>query len=190
MIFKPNGTPCYIGKGFGKRMHYHSKLGDNHHNPYLANIFKKYGNDLPTVIIKSGMLEKDAFGLECLLISIIGRKDLNQGPLANRTEGGEGTSGVRHSEATIARLKIIHKGKIQSEESNAKRSVALKGKSTTWLTGQKHSEETKAKRMASLKGRTFSEEARKRISAAKKGKVFTAEHREKLSVAAKRRWHS
>src|ERR1017187_5910233 len=86
--FRPNGVPCYIGKGTGSRW---SRKPETYNNSYLVRIAKKYGL-LPVVIIRNHLSEQEAFEIEKALIKAIGRG--NDGPLANLTDGGEGVSGL------------------------------------------------------------------------------------------------
>ena len=102
VMFKPNGSPCYVGKGSGGRW----AIKDRSYNTHLMRIIKKYG-ELATVKVRSGLTEEEAFQVEIALISAIGRSPY--GPLANLTDGGEGTSGV--SEATIAKAKATIRSK-------------------------------------------------------------------------------
>lgn len=87
--------PCYVGKGCGDRSSYHAKLGVNHYNKHLASIYRKAGDiDLPVEIVASDLTEDEAFALEIKLIAEIGRADQGKGPLANWTDGGEGTTAI------------------------------------------------------------------------------------------------
>ena len=93
-LFRPwNGSPCYIGKGHGKRWHAHFLAAEKHYNPYLARIFAKAIRlklEVIVVIIRSNLIEQESLQTEIALIKAIGRADLGTGPLANMTAGGEG----------------------------------------------------------------------------------------------------
>jgi hypothetical protein len=78
--------PFYIGKGHENRA-YNKKLRNTHWN----NTVKKYGYEVR--LLAGKLSESDAFWLEIKLIGMFGRADLELGPLVNRTNGGEGTSG-------------------------------------------------------------------------------------------------
>ena len=141
--FRPwDGSPCYVGKGQGARAWEHEIRTINGH---LRNIIKKAGGSIPTVIIRDGMTEEEAFSLEIVLIKAIGRRDKGLGPLVNFTDGGEGTSaiseeirlrknanisksntGKRQSPETRAKLSFIQKGKVISLETRAKMSETRK----------------------------------------------------------------
>jgi hypothetical protein len=142
---KSDNTPYYIGKGHDYR------AWDTHH-------FKIPKDHSKIVILESNLTEEDAFNLERKLIAEYGRKDLGTGILNNKTDGGEGVSGHRHSRKTRAKMAGSHtakdavtgeilgkinltdprwitgeivshlKGKTQPTEVNVKRSETQKGK--------------------------------------------------------------
>ena len=74
-------TPYYIGKGSGKRAYRGSRTVNK---PDTSRI----------VIIVAGLSEEDSFRTEKQLISFYRRKDNGSGYLRNRTDGGEGVSGL------------------------------------------------------------------------------------------------
>ena len=92
---RKDGTPYYIGKGKQKRAF------DKNRTFYP-------GNDRVN-IIKENLTEKQAWALEVELIAKHGRKDLGTGILRNRTNGGEGSSGLKHSDFTKAQISVIMK---------------------------------------------------------------------------------
>lgn len=85
-----NGIPCYIGKGRGRRAVKHNYMSMRHPNKHLASIYRKAGGPLIIAYVAEGLTEDEAFALEIKLIAEIGCKDQGKGPLANRTDGGEG----------------------------------------------------------------------------------------------------
>lgn len=169
-----DGSPYYIGKGKGYRAFHKSK----------DHYIKPPKDESRIQFIAKNLTEQEALNFEVLLIIKIGRKDLGTGPLRNRTNGGEGISGYKHSEETKAKLSLLYKNKPRSPrsaETKAKLSAALKGR----INGP-HSEETKAKISKANKGRFISNEERAMRSLAQMGKVLSEEHKKKISDSMKK----
>ena len=162
----------YVGKGVKQR-----HLDFYHRNKHHASITKKYGQENILVGKIECSSEKNAFMLEVGLIKCLRRMQVK---LANKSDGGEGASGVKHTQKTKDLLSEQRKGKKMSEETKRKLSVANKGK-IKGPTGKKMSEETKRKISESKKGKKHTLEAKKKISEAGKGRIFTAEARRKIS---------
>jgi hypothetical protein len=76
----------YIGKGVGRRAYKRER-----NNSLWTNIYNKHG--LKVKILFYFDNEQLSLITEKYLIKSIGRRDLGLGPLANMTDGGEGTSG-------------------------------------------------------------------------------------------------
>lgn len=160
VIFRPNGIPCYVGKGWGKRWLKHEWRSTN---PHLANIVKLAKGELPKIKIREWLTEREAFAIEIAFIAAIGR-ETNGGPLVNLTDGGEGISG--------------HK---MSAESLAKMSAASKG--NKYCIGRKASPETKAKQRAAKLGRTLTPEHRAKIGVASRNTPRGPEWGARISMA-------
>lgn len=99
--------PFYVGKGKGNRFTKHERLAvsgstRNVHKVNKIRRILKSGERLIIRMLRRNMSEAEAFETEIRLIRLIGRGKL--GPLVNKTSGGEGISGYKHTEAT--RLKI------------------------------------------------------------------------------------
>jgi hypothetical protein len=125
--YTPEGRLFYIGKGNGSRAHSH-----HGRNSYWKNVVKKYGN--PDVqILANWETEEEAFSHEVLLISCF--KDLGH-KLCNLSNGGEGPSGLKHSEEFKEKLRVRHTG-------------------NTWRKGFTHSEERKQKISEFFKGSAY-----------------------------------
>lgn len=102
------GQPCYVGKGKVNRLREHVK---GSHNPQLKSIFKSANDDLPMIIVREGLSNIEAFEIEVLLISIIGRADQGTGTLVNHTNGGEGVVGYKWTPEQCYAASIARKGK-------------------------------------------------------------------------------
>ena len=126
VILRLDGRPCYIGKGKGERYLFHQKVGAKHHNKHLARIYAKEGGELPVYFLHWNLTEEEALLLEVAWIEAIGRG--RNGPLANKTDGGEGFSGGKHSPATKRRMSEAQKGRVVADETRAKLSAANKGR--------------------------------------------------------------
>ena len=176
-----NMTCFYVGKGKGERAY---DLERNDHHDRISN---RHGHVV--LIIKDNLTEKEAFDLERDTIEdyvftfgygidIDGYRDYsNKKYLTNCTWGGEGVSGIHHSEETKQKIGESSKGRHHSEETKQKLSEMNKGK--------KLSEETKQMISESRKGMQISEEHKKNISKARKGMQISEEHKKNISKARK-----
>ena len=167
---REDGTPYYIGKGKGNRIH--SKNG---------RVFLPPPKER-RIYLKQNLTEKEAFKHEVYMINVLGRKDNNTGILRNQSNGGEGSSGHVKSEEWK---------KMQSErmkKNNPMHNPECLEKMRKKQTGKKQSEETISKRVSKTKGRKQSDEERQKRSEARKGIKFSEEHLENLRKAQQRRW--
>ena len=187
--FEPGrGQPFYVGKGCDGRSDEHRREALRHRkgkesvNPYknsIINYLWKSNLNYEVDIIFNQLTEFEAFEIEAMGIASYGRHNKGTGILANMTNGGDGASGLVHTEETKKQMSNIHKGMMHTEEECQKISRANKGKirSKEWCL-----------RISQAKlGKTFSEEIKKRLSEAQKirhqEKPFSAEVREKLRIA-------
>jgi len=108
-----NDEPCYIGKGKGVRHLQHAQKGPSHPNKALASLLNEAGGQLPAVIISNGLTESEAFDLERVMIALVGREPF--GPLVNKTAGGQGSAGFKHSVETKALMAERRIGKSRPE---------------------------------------------------------------------------
>jgi len=181
---REDGTPYYIGKGSGTRIYQKS-----------GRIVKPPKDKSRIIFLKKNLTEDESFKHEIYMISIFGRKDLGSGILHNRTNGGDGVSGL--CEETRIRMSEINKGqnnpmygKKISEEHKRKISEFNKSRIVSEETRKKLreinlgkicSEKTKRKISESKKGKTLSEEVKAKLREANNGKILSEETRKKLS---------
>lgn len=98
MYVREDGTPYYIGKGTGKRMH------SERHSVWLPPKERR-------VYLKTSLTEEEALKHERYMIHVLGRKDIGTGILRNLTDGGDGGSGIRHTEKTKEKMRQKKVGK-------------------------------------------------------------------------------
>ena len=164
-------TPIYVGKGHGDRYQHHIKKGaKNKHLFNKLNKIKECSMEPLIEFTEKNLSEKDAIVLEIELISKFGRADKKLGTLCNWTDGGEGTSGYKHSEETKRLFSEQRKGKKQTQkqyEANCSRKV---------------SEETKKKISKATKGHKWTTvQQREAIREHNKTRKITEEMRCKWS---------
>lgn len=177
LIFRPNGIPCYVGKGHGGRWKCHNRRRGNLH---LFNIYKAAGGNLPVVILHSGLSNSTALEYEIALIKAIGREE-NGGPLVNMTDGGEGTKGAKMTPEWRANRRQRAIEVWRRPEYLVTQSRKKIGNSNS--KGQVHSSSWKLANAERMKGNTntlgfcHSEESRAKMSAKRKGVPKSAAHR-------------
>ena len=182
-------TPYYIGKGKGNRAFIKGK-----------SEVKPPKDKSRIIFLKQNLLEEEAFKYEVYMIAVLGRKDLGTGILRNKTNGGEGISGLIHNQETRKKIGEANRGKSISEETRRKRSEVNKGENNPFY-GKTHSEESKRKQSEAKKGKTHSQETRRKLSEIKKvkfagknhplyGKSHSEETKRKQSEAIKGKTHS
>lgn len=168
---KPHNNEIYY-VGIGNKA---KRAGERTKRSELWNrYYKKYG--LKSEIICRDISLEEAKKIEIWLISFYGKSNL-----CNRTLGGEGFFGGKHSEECKRRIKEKKMGTIVSEETKAKISAKLKGHPNYNLS---HTEEAKAKISAALKGKKRDAVFCQRV---KESKIGYRPHKNAIDAAAQYR---
>lgn len=114
---REDGSPYYIGKGKGKRI-----------------IQKNKGEVCPpkdksrVIYVERNLSDIGALAIERQLIRWYGRIDTGTGILRNKTDGGDGNSGLVFSEQSRKAISDSLRGRKQSAETIAKRTATMKSK--------------------------------------------------------------
>jgi hypothetical protein len=96
ILKRPSGEPFYVGMGKGDRVDQHEVFARRGERSHKASVIRKIwssGGIVGKEIVARFVLDEDAKQAERDLISAIGRKDMDAGPLVNRTDGGDGVTG-------------------------------------------------------------------------------------------------
>jgi hypothetical protein len=185
MWLREDGTPYYVGKGFGRRAF----------RTHWSGTKMRSAPAEDRIILYPAESEADAFEAEIALIWYYGRKDLGTGILRNLTDGGDGPTGQVVSESTRHKMRIARLGKpsnrknwIPSAEWHRKQSASKMGK--RYALGHVVSPETRRVLSEKNLGHTISEETRDRLRASHKGVPWSQARREaynmgKMSISAK-----
>lgn len=168
----PQGEYFYIGKGKGRRRYSHLTEKKQDIVNYLKHgvIQKIYENKRTPIIdiLEESDDESYILDREIFYIKKYGKLIDNLGFLTNLTDGGQGTSGYKHSDETKKNWSNIRQGKIPPNKGIKRPGVGGRPKGILWST------ETREKmiKVRSIEGYydyCRSEERRKKISKSKKG---------------------
>lgn len=186
----------YVGKGKGRRAY--TRSGRNTHWYNIVNKLERIGSGYEVRLVATALTESDAFVLETERISFWKDKV----DLCNKTDGGDGVSGLVMSDESRKKMSEKAKGRPgvksmlgrkHSEETRIKMRTAKLGKIPN-NAGKKYShkplsEEHKKALSLAKKGRPLSEKAYNRLIEIKKNNPISLETRAKLSEAARRQWN-
>lgn len=193
MYLDQNNVPFYIGKGKDIRRYVSIHLNTSPNNFLKRKILKLGQMNIKIHFLHKNLTEENAFYWERYWIKYIGRRITKEGPLCNITEGGEGSSGYKHTNETKRKIGLASARRKRSKETRYKISEANKGKHAH-LFGRLVSEETRNKisksnqgHISSLKGIPRSDEVRQKISIAQKGKIVSEETKQKMRKSHKKR---
>ena len=174
-----DNEPFYVGKGNGRRyiVHIESVLNEWKHDKNFNKHDKIKGiletGVLPIIIfLKENVVsETEALEYETSIIKLIGRKNLNMGPLLNLTDGGESP---QLNEITLQKMRNAKLGKTHSMETRNKMKAAHMGEKNHFF-GKHHSKDTKDLISKSRQGKLVGEKH------PMYGKTHTAEVKKRLS---------
>lgn len=207
------GVPFYVGKGRGRRVDLHEWEARRGQRGYKAAIIRQmiaHGAEVIKIRLHDNLTEAVAHKYEVALIAAIGRSP--SGPLANLTDGCEGTSGwaappewraaaaerrrgKKHSPESVEKTAAAKRGQIISADHRAKIAAKLRGTKASLETraklsqarrGRGPSPEALANSIAARVGKKMSPEARAKMSKAKAGRKLSPEHVAKLAFLARR----
>ena len=200
------GEMFYIGQGRGNRVNSHltEALASNKNEHKLNKIRK--ANSLGTYSVEKlveGLTERQAKSLEMVFINFWGRIDLGEGPLTNKTNGGDGAGGVIQSQEsnskrseTMSKLfedepwrrdqssKNAHKANV-TKRRNGGTSLETRQKQREAKLGFELPESNRQKLIASHLGKSLSQESRDKSSARHKGKTKTDKQKSDISIKTK-----
>ena len=148
IIDKELNIPVYVGKGHNNRV-----LSSNEEYSRII------GKETIYKFVFAGLNEERAFKFEKDLIFVIGRKDKEEGPLLNKTDGGGPISGIVFTKELCMKISNSNKGKKKNHSKKHRKNLAIrlskfnqehwKGKS------RPKSENIKKKMSASWKARKY-----------------------------------
>ena len=175
------GVIFYVGKGHARRA-YDWHRGRNRWHKFIVAKLRKSGLRVEVKIVHSGMPETDALAKERELIAHWRSLGAD---LVNLTDGGEGPSGLKHTEEWKQANSLRMKGRKMSPEARANMSRAAMGNKRA-LGCKRAPHLIEALRIRNT-GRVVSQETRQKMSVSKRGQVrpHTAEEDARASARQK-----
>lgn len=179
--WRPDKDVCfYVGKGNGRRAN-DMRRGRNRYHKFIQTKLSKLGMAVEVKIFADSLEEIESFKIEMERIAFW--RDLGV-DLANLTDGGEGTTGRKHTEEWKQKNAERMRGRKDSPETRAKKALSKLGNKNGL--GTKKTLEAIEKTICHFRGKSKSPETKAKISASKIGKpghVMTRETIEKIRAA-------
>lgn len=136
--------PFYIGKGHGRRYKDHlSETADTTCNHLkVAVISRLVAQNLTPVIemYQTELTDAAAKALEIDLINHYGRLIDHAGPLTNKTLGGDGCTGFKHTEETKQLMSIQRKGNIPYNKGITRPGIGGRKLGTKWSESERETQ--------------------------------------------------
>jgi hypothetical protein len=165
-IRKDTNVPFYIGIGSDETYRRaNSKYHRNNHWKSITNI-----TEYEVEILMDNINYEFAKEKEKEFIFLYGRTDFKKGSLCNKTDGGDGCTGLVHTEEAKIKVSKFNKGKIISEKQKESVSKFHKGKKLS----QEHKDKislSKLKEKNPMYGKKRSEEAKLKTSLLNQGEL-------------------
>ena len=157
----------YIGKGKLSRV---NRKGRCDRSKYWHRVVNKAGGFCSTVEAKN-LTERESLNYEILLIKKLKEAGFK---LCNITDGGDGVSGLKHTEESKRLMSIAHKGRA-SPTKGVKFSPERIEKMRCYLKGTKQSDEHKLKTALGRAGIKCSEATKEKLRIINTGKKMSRE---------------
>lgn len=146
--------PFYIGKGKGDRIKNTTYDKLSFKGKKLAKL-KSNNIEIISKKLFESLTNTESIEKEKYLISLIGRRDLDKGPLVNTTDGGDGRLNSKHSEEIKSKISKSRKGKAIGWKHKPETLKAMSQKQSgegNGFWGKTHSEEVKIEQSRRVSG--------------------------------------
>lgn len=180
--WRPDKDVCfYVGKGHGKRANDMNGCRNPHHKRIQAKL-ARLGMCVEVRMVGESLIERDAFTLEIERIAFWRESGVK---LANLTNGGDGVTGMRHTDEWRAEHSRKMKGRKLSPEHRQK--LIGRNKGLQFFLGKTHTPEAREKISRARKAAGIPDhvrEAHKKATTGRKRAPFTSVTIEKMRVGA------